>query len=98
MKAEIYSEAFQIGDLVRISPNSQLIEHDLDGSKTIRGHDSTVRVRFNTDTPVLGVVFRPCSVVAHPSYLGVVVENQRWFIRNESVTGICPETGSHQSG
>ena len=96
MNTDLYDEVFQVGDLVKISPNSQLIEHDFDGSKTLKAQESTVKSRFKTDAPILGVVFHSPPACPPVSYLGVVIENQRWFVRHEFVTRTWGGTSSPQ--
>ena len=79
---------FAVGDLVRIPANSQLLEFNLDASKTIRGHDTTVQAQLATTEPVLGLVFRVGAEDVRPRYLGVMVENLRWFVDDKYVSKV----------
>jgi len=79
---------FAVGDLVRIPANSQLLEFDLDASKTIRGHDTTVQAQLATSEPILGLVFRVGAEDVRPRYLGVMVENRRWFVDDKYVSRV----------
>ena len=80
--------AFAVGDLVRIPANSQLLEFNLDASKTIRGHDTTVQAQLATNEPILGLVFRVGAEDVRPRYLGVMVENRRWFVDDKYVSKV----------
>ena len=81
------NEALQIGDLVRIPANSQLIEYDRAPNETLRGYAETPNYRTGTTEPQLGLVFEVATSPApRPSYVGVVVDGIRWLVDDKYVS------------
>jgi hypothetical protein len=83
-------DTLQVGDLVRVPANSQLLEADLDGRQTLYGAQETVQVRLNTNEPVLGLVFSVSRTDIIPRYVGVMIEGRRWFVDDKYVTAVSP--------